>query len=110
MAIRITPGYLRIVRRGEMLDRLDREMEQTKVEAEITALAAKLIAVMGKDSYDIAVEHLIPEDASYEQTRDTLQWLLDSMECRCYTPEMSCRSCQAEAVALLEPDEIPYGG
>ena len=106
--IKATPQYLRMVRRGQMLDRLDADMALQRLKAEITAMASQLIAIMGRENYLGAIDFAVPDDASFEFVRDVLAEMLEAYACRCVLPEQACPACSAAAAEGLEEGEIPW--
>jgi len=106
--IKATPQYLRMVRRGQMLDRLDADMALERLKAEIMAMKSKLIAIMGVEKYSAIIDEIVPDDASFEFVRDILARMVEAMECGCILPEQSCPACSAAATEGLEEGEIPW--
>ena len=108
IAKKATTQYQRMVRRGQMLDRLDADMALERLKAEIMAMASKLIAIMGAEKYGAIIDEVMPDDASFEFVRDVLSQLVEAMECNCVLPEQTCPACIAAAAEGLEEGEIPY--
>jgi len=106
--LNITTQYQRMVRRGQMLDRLDADMALERIKAEIMAMASKLIAIMGAEKYSAIINEIVPDDASFEFVRDILARMVEAMECNCVLPEQACPACIAAAAEGLEEGEIPY--
>ena len=103
-----TPQYQRMVRRGQMLDRLDADMALESIKAEIMAMASKLIDIIGVEKYGAIIDEVGPDDASFEIVRDVLLLMVEAMECDCVLPEQSCPACIAAATEGLEEGEIPF--
>ena len=108
IAKKATTQYQRMVRRGQMLDRLDADMALERLKAEIMAMASQLIAIMGAEKYSAIIDEVVPDDASYEWVRDILAKLIEAMECGCILPEQACPACSAAATEGLEEGEIPF--
>jgi len=107
--LNITPQYQRMVRRGQMLDRLDADMALERLKAEIMAMASKLIAIMGAEKYGAIIDEVVPDDASFEFVRDVLARMVEAMECNCNGANRDgCPACSAAATEGLEEGEIPF--